>query len=89
MFKFFKYMVMKTFIALVVFLSVPALYAAEGGYTNYVPLYGDFGVAIPPDKPGWYFQNDFYYFEADGRELVPGYNAEVDIAVNLSTFFYK
>jgi hypothetical protein len=49
----------------VLFVIAPFAHAAEGGYTNYIPgLYGDFGVAVAPD-PGFYLQNDLYYYTAE------------------------
>lgn len=39
-------------------------HAGEGGASNYVPgAYGNFGVAIAP-PPGFYLQNDFFYYNA-------------------------
>ncbi len=48
--------------------SPDATWAAEGGYSNYIPgTYGDFGVAFePPTK--WTLRSDLYYYEADGDQ---------------------
>jgi len=45
--------------------STTSSVAAEGGASNYIPGgYGNFGVAIAP-APGFYFQNDVFYYSGD------------------------
>ena len=69
------------------------LFAAEGGYSNYVPgTYGDFAAAIEPSSK-WTIRNDFYYYAADGSKSVRSGRAEVgsDIkfGANFLTVLYK
>jgi hypothetical protein len=50
--------------------TTSAVYAAEGGYTNYVPgFYGDFAVATAPE-PGFYLRSDFYLYSAETDRVV-------------------
>ena len=47
-------------------------YAAEGGYSNYIPgTYGDFAMAVEPETK-LTFRNDFYYYGADTERAIPG-----------------
>jgi hypothetical protein len=57
----------------------PALKAAEGGASNYLPgAYGNFGVAIAP-APGTYFQNDLFYYHGDVSAVV--LSGQVNVAL--------
>lgn len=82
-----------TVLAATVFLSSPPVtYAAEGGYSNYVPgTYGDFGVALTPD-PGLLLRNDIYYYSADESTAVlqgkVRFNLDATFKMNLLTGFY-
>lgn len=76
-----------------VLLICKAAYAAEGGYSNYLPgTYGDFAMAVePPDTLT--LRNDLYYYTADeGRTVRSGrLEAEADLTLtaNFTTILYK
>ena len=69
------------------------LFAAEGGYSNYVPgTYGDFGAALePPTK--WTIRNDYYNYQADGSRAVRSgmleLDAELEFNMHFLTALYK
>jgi hypothetical protein len=76
--------------ALLVFvlITAPSGYAAQGGYTNYVPgLYGSFAVAVAPE-PGFYMLNDFYWYTADGNSTRVVQDAQVQADINLDVGAY-
>jgi hypothetical protein len=68
-------------------------FAAEGGYSNYIPgTYGDFAMAVePPDQVT--LRNDIYYYKADDGESVRAgridLDAELTFLLNLTTVLYK
>lgn len=68
-------------------------WAAEGGYSNYVPgFYGDLMLAVaPPD--GWSMRNDLYFYGADGSGSVRSGQVEVEadfsIVYDYLTLLYK
>ena len=75
-----------------VLLGTSPGFAAEGGYSNYLPgTYGDFGVAITPE-PGFYLQNYLYYYSADAnKEVRQGqvqFDVDLDIAMEFPIVFY-
>jgi hypothetical protein len=68
-------------------------WAAEGGYSNYLPgTYGDFAMAVEPETK-LTFRNDLYYYGADIEESVRSGLVEVgaDLAftMNFTTALYK
>ena len=68
-------------------------YAAEGGYSNYIPgTYGDFAMAVEPETK-LTFRNDFYYYGADTeRAILSGLavaDADLDFTMNFTTALYK
>jgi len=71
----------------------PSSFAAEGGYSNYIPgTYGDFGVALEP--PGKFtIRNDLYFYSADTSQTVRNGQIQVglDLAMitNMTTMLYK
>ena len=80
-------------VVLLVVLSVvpgamPSAYAAEGGYSNYIPgLYGDFAVAVAPE-PGFYLRQDLYYYMAEGNKsrFVQGGELRADLDLDMGTY---
>ena len=69
-------------------VTVPSLYAAEGGGSHYSPgFYGDFGVATAPD-PGFYLRNDLYYYKADasGERIVQFGELRADLEVDVAMY---
>ena len=74
--------------------AVPAnLFAAEGGYSNYLPgTYGDFAMAVEP-ADRWTLRNDLYFYDADtDRSVRSGrleLGTELDFLMNLTTLLYK
>lgn len=77
----------------VILISGPALHAAEGGYSNYIPgTYGDFGTALePPGKLT--LRNDLYFYGADASRTVRSggllLGMDLDMIVNMTTLLYK
>ncbi len=68
-------------------------YAAEGGYSNYIPgSYGDFAVAVAPEND-WTIRNDLYDYQASSKRSIRSgqLEAEADIrfTINLLTLLYK
>ena len=68
-------------------------FAAEGGYSNYVPgTYGDFAAAVEPTSK-WTLRNDFYYYTADGdssvRSGLTEVGVDVEIIADYLTILYK
>ena len=80
-------------IALVVACTPTFSYAAEGGYSNYVPgTYGDFAAAVePPTK--FTVRNDIYYYQADGARSVRSglieADADLEFISDFLTLLYK
>lgn len=74
--------------ALILLIAVsppyPRVMAAEGGSSLYLPgASGNFGVAATP-APGFYVQNDFYYFSGDvGATVLSG---RANIAIDTEVF---
>lgn len=67
-------------------LLINSAYAAQGGYTNYIPgAYGDFAVAVAPD-PGFYWNNLFYYYTANTEKTVRGGKLIADLALDLGIY---
>ena len=71
----------------------PTGFAAEGGYSNYIPgTYGDFAMALEPTDE-LTIRNDLYYYNADDKESVRGgridLDAELTFLVNMTTLLYK
>jgi hypothetical protein len=70
-------------------LIVANVYAAEGGYSNYIPgTYGDFAMAVEPEAD-LTLRNDVYAYFADGdgsvRSGVIEAAAEFNLLANLSS----
>ena len=68
-------------------------WAAEGGYSNYIPgTYGDFAAAVEPSTK-FTIRNDLYYYGADGdasvRSGVVEAGADFSVFMNLTTLLYK
>jgi hypothetical protein len=63
------------------------LFAAEGGYSNYIPgTYGDFAASVePPTK--WTIRNDFYHYQADGGRSFRSGLLELDVDLELNMHF--
>lgn len=59
----------------------PRVQATEGGFGAYLPGYRDFLTGIVPPKPGLYFRNDFYFYDAGVSRTVRqgAVNLNVDI----------
>jgi hypothetical protein len=68
-------------------MGVVSAYAAEGGYSNYVPgTYGDFAAAVePPSK--FTVRNDLYYYGADGDQSIRSGQLELDSELELFVYF--
>ena len=63
--------------ALVALAAIDA-WAAEGGYSNYVPgTYGDFGVALAPAET-WTLRNDVYLYDANADRSIRSGLIETD-----------
>lgn len=68
-------------------------FAAEGGYSNYIPgFYGDLLLAVaPPD--GFAMRNDLYFYRADGSGSVRSgqieLSAELALTFNYLSVLYK
>lgn len=80
-------------ILLTLICVVPPAWAAEGGYSNYVPgFYGDLMLAIAPSD-GWSMRNDIYFYGADGSGSVRSGQVEVEADFSLVydylTLLYK
>jgi hypothetical protein len=75
---------------LIVLVSITwssSLFAAEGGYSNYIPgTYGDFAVAVAPD-PGLLIRNDIIYYSADESRAVLQGQARADVDVSFTMNF--
>jgi hypothetical protein len=74
-------------------LVVADAYAAEGGYSNYIPgTYGDFAMAVEPEAR-LTLRNDVYAYFADGegsvRSGVLEADAELNLFANFTTLLYK
>ena len=68
-------------------------WAAEGGYSNYIPgTYGDFAAAVEPSTK-FTIRNDLYYYGADGdasvRSGLVEAGADFSVFMNLTTLLYK
>lgn len=68
-------------------------FAAEGGYSNYIPgTYGDFAAAVAP-ADGLTIRNDFYYYQADDKASVRGgliqSEADLEFAMDFFTLLHK
>jgi len=68
-------------------------FAAEGGYSNYIPgTYGDFAMALAPVEE-WTLRNDTYLYDADTDQSVRSGNLEVganlQFLMNFTTLLYK
>ena len=90
MIKSLKIFILAVFV-LMVFVS--NLFAAEGGYSNYVPgTYGDFAAAVEPPTQ-WTIRNDYYHYQADGgRSIRSGLlSLDMDLEMNIDflTVLYK
>ena len=74
-------------LALVIACTADHSYAAEGGYSNYVPgTYGDFATAVePPSKVT--IRNDIYYYQADTARSVRSGRIEADLDLEFITDF--
>ena len=80
-------------ITLVVACAPTLSYAAEGGYSNYVPgTYGDFAAAVEPPSM-FTIRNDIYYYQADGgRSVRSGLieaDADLEFIMDFLTLLYK
>ncbi len=80
-------------ITLVVACAPTLSYAAEGGYSNYVPgTYGDFAAAVEPPSM-FTIRNDIYYYHADGgRSVRSGLieaDADLEFIMDFLTLLYK
>ena len=67
-------------------------YAAEGGYSNYIPgTYGDFGMAVVPNEK-WTVRNDVYSYSADiSKAIVSGElksEIKLDLLMDFTTVLY-
>ena len=71
----------------VIGIFTPGLFAAEGGYSNYVPgTYGDFAASVePPTK--WTIRNDYYYYQADSNRSVRSGLLELDADLEFNMHF--
>ncbi|MEP1469394.1 MAG: transporter [Halieaceae bacterium] len=72
---------------------VGRVFAAEGGYSNYVPgTYGDFGMALAP-ADSWTLRNDTYYYGAEIDESLRSgalqLDTDLDFLMNFTTLLYK
>jgi hypothetical protein len=68
-------------------------WAAEGGYSNYVPgTYGDFGMALAPAET-WTLRNDVYFYDASADRSVRSGQLEVGVdlefLMNFTTIVFK
>jgi hypothetical protein len=68
-------------------------FAAEGGYSNYIPgTYGDFAMALAPSET-WTLRNDVYFYDASSNRSVRSGNLEVgadlEFLINFTTLLYK
>ena len=80
--------------AVVMAVSVPgAAFAAEGGYSNYIPgFYGDIALSVePPD--GLSLRNDVYLYRADTNRSIRSGTVQLDVDIDLTfdylTLLYK
>jgi hypothetical protein len=78
---------------LVVALATANAWAAEGGYSNYIPgSYGDFGMALAPTQK-WTLRNDIYHYDASTNLSLRSGNLEVGadltFLMNFTTLLYK
>lgn len=86
---------MKKMVFLLIFLTLLAsqVFAAEGGYSNYIPgTYGDFAAAVePPTK--FTLRNDIYYYQADSARSVRSglieADADLEFIMDFLTLLYK
>ena len=74
-------------------LTTSGVFAAEGGYTNYIPgTYGDFGMALAPAET-WTLRNDIYYYDANTDRSIRSGNLalgiELEFLMNFTTVVYK
>ena len=75
------------------FLHAPTAFAAEGGYSNYLPgTYGDFAMAVAPAHK-FTLRNDVYYYNADVNSTVRSGRLEagtdLTLISNFTTLVYK
>lgn len=64
-------------------LAGPGAWAAEGGYSNYIPgFYGDLVLAVEP-ADGLSIRNDVYFYSADGGETVRSGQIEIEVEIDL------
>jgi hypothetical protein len=81
------------FVLIVFTLAASQVFAAEGGYSNYIPgFYGDVALSVaPPD--GLSIRNDIYLYSADGGASARAGRVEVSVDISLVydflTFLYK
>jgi hypothetical protein len=78
--------------ALIVSVTVPTVFAAEGASSNYFPGgYGDYAVATAP-SPGWIYANYNLFYDAsvDRAALQGQLNVKIDTSawVNMSALIY-
>jgi len=74
-------------------LTAGSAFAAEGGYSNYIPgTYGDFGMALAPTET-WTLRNDIYFYDASTDRSIGSGNLRLDVEleflINFTTLLYK
>ena len=82
-----------TLACLFIALVEKGAWAAEGGYSNYVPgTYGDFGMALAPSET-WTLRNDLYYYDASADRSVRSGQIEAGVdlqfMMNFTALLYK
>jgi hypothetical protein len=80
-------------VCLVAAIPNSGTWAAEGGYSNYIPgTYGDFAMALAPGET-WTLRNDLYFYEASSTRSVRSGNlvlgADLEFLMNFTTLLYK
>ena len=87
--------VAKATLASCAFLALVAgnTWAAEGGYSNYIPgTYGDFGMALAPTER-WTLRNDVYFYDASADRSVRSGQLEagvdLEFLMNFTTIVFK
>ena len=82
-----------TLVCLAFVLTAGSAFAAEGGYSNYIPgTYGDFGMALAPTET-WTLRNDIYFYDASTDRSIGSGNLRLDVEleflINFTTLLYK
>ena len=92
--KFFRLVVVAlALLPLISSVITTNVFAAEGGYSNYIPgTYGDFATAVAP-ADGLTIRNDLYYYQADDSASVRGgvvqNEADLEFAMDFFTLLHK